>query len=149
MQKDNLLKKLCCCGGGMTIHMHTLIYSAKVKITGVPVYTCGECSRYEPLPSIKRDLGMLIKELGGSSNQRQVSFAERNEWANVLKETLASFNIVDLSHLDEAINAAIQGRIDLLLDIYQFASARFDREWMEETANRLSQLTQSSPERAK
>ena len=149
MHKDNLLNKPCSCGNGMTIHMHTLIYSAKVKITGVPVYTCSECSRFEPLPCIKRDLGNLIHELGESSGRKMISFSERNEWANVLKETFAGFTTVNYSDLEQAIFAAVQGRIDVLLDIYQLAVDCADSQWMEETALRLSQLTQSAPERAK
>lgn len=149
MHKENLLNKSCGCGGDMTIHMHTLIYSVKVKITGVPVYTCSDCARYEPLPYIKRDLGMLIQELGESDGRRNISFTERNEWANVLKETFARYIKGELLNLEESIHSAIQGRIDLLLDIYQFASACVDDIWMEETALRLSQLTHPSPERAK
>lgn len=150
MNKDNLMKKTCGCGGVMTIHMHTLIYSAKVKITHVPVYTCGNCGRYEPLPVIKRDLGQLIGELAGLSDRRHLSFADRNEWANVLKETFASGLFHGgMSELEEAIRSGIQGRIDLLLDVYRIAAELSDYEWMEETGFRLSQLTQHSTESAK
>ncbi|WP_410511640.1 hypothetical protein PaeBR_16400 [Paenibacillus sp. BR2-3] len=149
MYKDNLMNKSCSCGGIMTIHMHTLIYSAKVKITGVPVYTCRACSRYEPLPCIKKDLGKLISELGDISCRRHISFAERNEWASVLKETFAGFNAGDLTDLEGAILSAVQSRIDLLLDLYRLASNYADHKWMEETGLRLSQLTLQSPERAK
>jgi len=149
MHKDKLLKKSCSCGGGMTIHMHTLIYSTKVKITEVPVYTCSQCSRYEPLPFIKSDLSQLLKELSNSSAKRYVSFTDRNEWAVILKETFAGFITVDIKELEEAILRAVQNRIDLLLDIYQLAAEIGDREWMDETALRLSQLTHPAPERAK
>ncbi|WP_171716460.1 hypothetical protein [Paenibacillus phytohabitans] len=151
MYKDNLMKKSCGCGGIMTIHMHTLIYSAKIKITHVPVYTCRQCARYEPLPVIKRDLGKLIGELAANPPVRkQLSFAERNEWASVLKETFASGLFAGgLPELEESIRSAIQGRIDLLLDIYRLAVDMSDRSWMGETGLRLSQLTAQSAESAK
>lgn len=147
MNKDSLLNRPCSCGGTMTIHMHTLVYSAKVKITGVPVYSCSECSRYEPLSGIKKDLGKLIGELGADAARGHISFPERNEWAFVLKQTFAVAS--DWAMLEEAILSAVQSRIDLLLDIYRFASDCADEKWMEETALRLSQLTYPAPERAK
>lgn len=150
MNIDNLMKKTCGCSGVMTIHMHTLIYSAKVKITHVPVYTCGSCGRYEPLPVIKRDLGILIGELAGLADSPHLSFADRNEWASVLKETFASGLFHGgIPELEEAIRSSIQGRIDLLLDVYRVAAEFADRRWMEETGFRLSQLTQHSTESAK
>lgn len=150
MYKDNLMKKSCGCGGIMNIHMHTLIYSAKIKITHVPVYTCGVCARYEPLPAIKRELGQLIGEIVDQPPGSHFSLANRNEWANVFKETLATGLFHGgMSELEEGIRTAIQGRIDLLLDVYRVAADLEDQEWMEETAKRLSQLTLQSAESAK
>lgn len=151
MYKDNLMKKSCGCGGTMTIHMHTLVYSAKIKITHVPVYTCGQCGRYEPLPVIKHDLGQLIRELGQEpSGRMHLSFADRNEWASVLKDTLAAgLYAGGLPELEEAIRRALQGRVDLLLDVYRTAAALSDPKWMEDTEVRLSQLTAHSANSAK
>ncbi|WP_405111805.1 hypothetical protein MHH28_03390 [Paenibacillus sp. FSL K6-1217] len=145
------MKKSCGCGGIMTIHMHTLIYSAKIKITHVPVYTCGQCARYEPLPVIKRDLGQLIKELGERPpGKLNLSFADRNEWASVLKDTLAAGLFAGgMPELEESIRKAMQSRIDLLLDVYRTAADLSDRKWMEEIGLRLSQLTAHSAESAK
>jgi hypothetical protein len=149
MSKDNLMNKSCGCGGTMTIHMHTLLYSTKVKITGVPVFTCNVCSRYEPLPVIKRDLGKLISELGQSAARQRISFTQRNEWAHVLSQTIADFNAGIIPDLEEAMLRAVQSRVDLLLDIYRFASDCGDQHWMQETGVRLSQLTPQSAEKAK
>ncbi len=149
MYNDGLMSKSCSCGGNMTIHMHTLIYSAKVKITNVPVYTCQECSRYEPIPLIKRDLANLINGFGEPAARYKYSFSEVNEWARVLKETFAGFAAGNLTDLENAIVSAIQSRIDVLLDIYKFAADCSDHKWMEETALRLSQLTLPSHENAK
>ncbi|KWX80765.1 hypothetical protein AMQ84_02445 [Paenibacillus riograndensis] len=150
MYKDYLLKTSCSCGGIMTIHMHTLIYSAKIKIKHVPVYTCGECGRYEPLSCIKGDLGKLIHELGETPSKRHISFADRNEWASVLNETFAKGLFAGgMSELEELIRSAIQWRIDLLLDVYRLAVDLNDHKWMDETGIRLSQLTVQPAESAK
>ncbi|OKP96806.1 hypothetical protein A3849_18950 [Paenibacillus sp. P46E] len=150
MHKEQLMKRPCDCGGIMTIHMHTLIYSAKIKITHVPVYTCTECGRYEPLPFIRSDLGKLIHELGESPPKRHISFADKNEWASVLKETFAAGLFAGgISEVEDAIRSGIQGRIDLLLDVYQVAADLLDRKWMDETGKRIAQLTVQSAEKAK
>ncbi|WP_042199363.1 hypothetical protein [Paenibacillus camerounensis] len=150
MLKDNLFKKSCGCGGTMTIHMHTLVYSAKTKITHVPVYTCGVCSRYEPLPSIKKELGKLIGELEPTISRRRLSFAERNEWASVLKEVFSAGVFPGgFTELEENMGKAVQARIDVLLDVYRLAVELADLQWMEETGSRLSQLAIQSAENAK
>lgn len=150
MYNDKLAKKVCGCGGTMTIHMHTLIYSAKIKITHVPVYTCDVCARYEPLSYIKQDLVSFLEELNASAVRgKHVSFAGRNEWACVLKETLAAGMFPGgVMELEEAIQISVQGRIDLLLDLYRVAAEMDDYSWMEETERRLSQLTIHTPENA-
>lgn len=150
MLKDNLVKKSCGCGGIMTLHMHTLIYSAKIKITHVPVYTCGVCARYEPLPFIKKELGKMIGELGDTPPRRHLSFADRNEWASVLKDAFTSGIFPGgITELEEIIYKSIQGRIDVLLDVYRLSAELGDHEWMEETGSRLSQLTLQSAESTK
>ncbi|WNS45791.1 hypothetical protein [Paenibacillus sp. MMS20-IR301] len=145
------MRKSCGCGGIMTIHMHTLVYSAKIKISHVPVYTCGQCERYEPLPVIKRELGKLIGELRDHPPGKvHLSFAEHNEWASVLKDTLASGIFPGgMPELEESVRKVFQGRIDLLLDLYRVATDAADKDWMEETGLRLSQLTAQSAGSAK
>ncbi|WP_215175597.1 hypothetical protein [Paenibacillus albidus] len=125
----------------MTIHMHTLIYNSIVKISDVPVYTCQACSRYEPLPNIKRDLGGFIAELAEVRGRKKFSFAEKNEWANVLKETFASLTVSSMAELEMKVQTATQSRIDLLLDLYRLAGDVKDPGWMRETEQRLEQLT--------
>ncbi|AIQ46758.1 hypothetical protein R70723_13430 [Paenibacillus sp. FSL R7-0273] len=150
MLNDNLVKKSCGCGGTMTIHMHTLVYSTKTKITHVPVYTCGVCRRYEPLPSIKKELGKLIGELEHTAARRRLSFADRNEWASVLKEVFGTGIFHGgFTELEDNIRHAVQARIDVLLDVYRLAVELADLKWMEETGSRLAQLAVQSPENAK
>ncbi|WP_151734791.1 hypothetical protein [Paenibacillus tengchongensis] len=150
MYNDKIAKKACGCGGTMTIHMHTLIYSAKIKIKHVPVYTCAVCARYEPLPCIKQDLVAFLGELSAvAAKRRSYSFADRNEWACVLKETLAAGMFPGgTAELEDSIVTAIQAKVDLLLDVYRLAVDMGDRSWMDETERRLSQLTLQTPENA-
>ncbi|MFF2907378.1 hypothetical protein [Paenibacillus sp. NPDC057934] len=134
----------------MTIHMHTLVYNTKIKITDVPVYTCESCSRYEPLLAIKPALGELVQQLGreGIAGSK-VSLTDCSEWAFVLKETFSKFSGDSLPELEAEIRKTLQGRIDLLLDTYRFAGDSGDAEWMQETGERLSQLTLRSTQIAK
>lgn len=141
MYTDNLMEKLCSCGGLMTLHMHSLIFNTKVKITHVPVYTCLECTSYEPLSFIKADLGKLVKELNADVPRQDFSFTERNELASVLKESLSELIVGGFQELELVIRAAIQARVDVLLDLYRLAEELTDQNWMEETSRRLSQLT--------
>lgn len=142
MGNDNIIEKACSCGGNMTIHMHTLVYNTKVRISDVPVYTCESCSRYEPLPAVTRELGSFVQRMGREGQPgSSLSFAEHNEWAFVLKEAFTAFVEGDPDELEEDIRSAIQNRIDLLLDVYRLAGNARDQEWLQETGQRLSQLT--------
>ncbi|WP_339315643.1 hypothetical protein [Paenibacillus sp. FSL R10-2734] len=141
MYTDNLMEKLCSCGGLMSLHMHSLIFNTKMKITHVPVYTCPKCTSYEPMSFIKTDLGKLVKELNADVPRQDFSFTERNELASVLKDSLSEGVVGGFQELELAIREAIQTRVDMLLDIYRLAEVLTDQKWMEETSRRLSQLT--------
>lgn len=141
MYTDNLMEKLCTCGGLMTLHMHSLIFNTKVKITHVPVYTCPKCTSYEPMSFIKADLGRLVKELSADVPRKDFSFTERNELASVLKESLTEVIVGGFHELEVVIRETIQARVDVLLDLYRLAERLTDQNWMEETSRRLSQLT--------
>lgn len=141
MYKNNLMEKHCSCGGLMSLHMHSLMLNTKMKITHVPVYTCSDCIRYEPLPYIKEDLGKLVKELDGDALRKELSFTDRNELASVLSEALSETIVGGLQELEVRILEGIQARVDILLDIYRLAEELIDYQWMEDTNRRLSQLT--------
>lgn len=125
----------------MSLRMHSLIANTKVKITHVPVYTCPDCTSYEPLSFIKGDLGELVKGLSGAIASNIFSFTERNELASLLKEALSETIVGGLQELEVRILEGIQARVDILLDIYRLAEELVDQHWMEETSRRLSQLT--------
>ncbi|MBT2287770.1 hypothetical protein J7E73_01250 [Paenibacillus albidus] len=73
--------------------------------------------------------------------RKKFSFAEKNEWANVLKETFASLTVSSMAELEMKVQTATQSRIDLLLDLYRLAGDVKDPGWMRETEQRLEQLT--------
>ncbi|WP_025688486.1 hypothetical protein [Paenibacillus zanthoxyli] len=139
MCNESQLSQICRCGGEMTIHMHTLIYKAKVKIAGVPVFMCRSCFHYEPHPAVKRDLSLVIQELGSQPQRSSFSFAERNEWASVLNDTFTMFRGEE-GDLEQAVQEAMGDRIDLLLDLFQIASKAADPEWTGEIEGRLLKL---------
>ncbi|MFD1776108.1 hypothetical protein [Paenibacillus rhizophilus] len=133
------MNQTCRCGGEMTIHMHTLIYKAKVKITNVPVFMCQSCFQYKPHPAVKNDLSLLLQELGGNPKRSRISFAERNELASVLNDTFYGYKGRGKG-LEQAVQKAMSERIDLLLDLFRIASEAADKEWMEELESRLLKL---------
>ncbi|AIQ12636.1 hypothetical protein [Paenibacillus durus] len=139
MCNESRLTQTCRCGGEMTIHMHTLIYKAKVKIASVPVFMCRSCFHYEPHPAVKRDLSLVIQELGSQPQRYSFSFAERNEWASVLNDAFITFKGEDCD-LEQIVQEAMSDRIDLLLDLFRIASKAADPEWMGEIESRLLML---------
>lgn len=134
------IHRACHCGGEMELHMHTLFFKGKVKIHNVPVYTCAQCSRYEPLTTVKRKLGELLTSLGDRPARQSVSLAEHHEWADLLREAFESFGEVDPEHWSQYVNQAAAERIDLLLDLYRFAADSGDVNWGREVCRRLAQL---------
>ncbi|MBY9082323.1 hypothetical protein KIH86_19090 [Paenibacillus sp. HN-1] len=130
------LQQTCRCGGEMIIHMHTLIYKARVKIEKVPVFMCQSCFTYEPHPAVKADLASLLAELGEAPGRLTISFVERNEWAFVLNSTFNGYTGEDRD-LESAVRQAVAERIDLLLDILRVATELSDKQWMNEIENRL------------
>lgn len=136
MSSDVLLHQTCRCGGEMIIHMHTLIYKAKVRISGVPVFMCQSCFSYEPHPAVKHDLSLLLEELGDTPKRTRLAFPERNEWAYVMSEAFKG-DSGEFFNLDQAVQREAAARIDLLLDTLRFASESGDKEWMDDIGKRL------------
>ncbi|NGM83350.1 hypothetical protein G5B47_13080 [Paenibacillus sp. 7124] len=139
MYNEGQLHQSCRCGGEMIIHMHTLIYKGKVKITNVPVFMCQSCFQYKPHPAVKNDLSRLIQELGGNPKRSRFSFTEHNEWASVVNDTFND-NGGRVEVLEQAVQQALSERIDLLLDLFRIASEAADKKWMEELEDRLLRL---------
>mgnify|MGYP001236402798 CR=1 FL=1 len=125
----------------MRMKLRTVIYSGKVEIDNVPVYTCKACSRSEVYPVVKTDLTGLIGQLGAQPEKQTFRFDDWNEWANLLVEAFD----VHQRQLDPAYVERLAGeRIDMLLDLYSLAEQLGDNEWKQDISKRLKQLSQSA-----
>lgn len=128
--------KPCKCGNAMmNLHLRTVIYSNKVEILHVPVLSCDNCRYSEVFPVVKPLLTDLIKELGRSPEEQQVSFEEICEFANMVNRSVqadfANVRIEDM--IDEHINR--------LLDLLILAQSLSDVKWSNDIRKRLLQIT--------
>ena len=121
----------------MKIKLRTVIYSGKVEIDNVPIYTCPSCSRSEVLPEVKPDLTGLIGQLGEEPPKQTLLFNELNEWADLLVEASAERTNPD----SVAVQQIIGDRIDSLLELLLVAKSVGDTEWRSEIEKRLEQLS--------
>ncbi len=125
----------------MRMKLRTVIYSGKVEIDNVPVYTCKMCSRSEVYPVVKTDLTGLIGKLGSRPKKQIFKFNEWNEWAHILVESCIGTN---QQLPDPAVVEKLKAdRIDMLLDLYSLADKLGDMEWKDELSKRLVQLSHS------
>lgn len=121
--------------------LRTVIYSGKVEIVNVPVFTCRMCSRSEVYPIVKPDLTGLIGQLGARPDKQILQFNEWNEWANILVEATGGKN----KALDGTIvDRLASERIDMLLDLYSLAEKLGDDAWKHDLSKRLAQISISA-----
>jgi hypothetical protein len=132
-----VLLKTCVCGETMDIELSTVIYSSKVEIEKVPIYSCKQCLHTEVLTDVKPELSRLIIELGQHPEKQKFYFDEMNEWAKLL--ALAT----DQELLDVPLEEIIGSRIDHLLDLMIIARSVGDEAWENELRGRLQQLTKA------
>ncbi|MBD3918100.1 hypothetical protein H8B09_05000 [Paenibacillus sp. PR3] len=133
--------KTCSCGETMRMKLRTVIYSSKVEIDNVPVYTCKACSRSEVYTVVKTDLTGLIGKLGAQPEKQTFRFDDWNEWANLLVEAFD----VHKKQPDPALIDRLAGeRIDMLLDLYSLAEKIGDNEWKNDISKRLTQLSHTA-----
>lgn len=123
----------------MRMELRRLVYARKACICDVPVYACQDCSTYELMPLIKRDLVSYIGSLGEVRRRVRVSFADINEPASVLRDVLSSYSD-SLQEFQQRYKAAFDDRIDMLLDLYRFAKVKDDSVWMMEISERLEKV---------
>ena len=119
--------------------LRTVIYSGKVEIDNVPIYSCPSCQRSEVFPEVKPDLTGLIGKLGAHPEKRTYLFNEWNEWASLLVEAYHEKQMSDPA----AMRRLTQERIDRLLDLYAVAKSSGDKDWTEDLHKRLIQLSRS------
>ncbi|QAY65480.1 hypothetical protein [Paenibacillus protaetiae] len=132
------MQKTCSCGNSMKMKLRTVIYSGKVEIDNVPIFSCSACTRSEVIPEVKPDLTGLISQLGAEPAKQTFLFNECNEWANLLVEASESRRKLP----DESVVRHLaQARVDELLDLYLLAQSLNDQAWMEDLNKRLGQLS--------
>ncbi|OMF37565.1 hypothetical protein BK133_05810 [Paenibacillus sp. FSL H8-0548] len=134
------MHKRCHCGDIMRMKLRTVIYSGKVEIDNVPIFSCTTCNRSEVFPEVKPDLTGLIAQLGAKPDKQTFLFNECNEWANLLVEAKA-----DKLKTDEpAFQRLIEQRINKLLDLYLLANSLNDMAWIADIEKRLEQISRRS-----
>jgi hypothetical protein len=119
----------------MTIHLRTLIYSNKVEIANVPIYTCEECSRSEIYDEVKSGLKHLIAAIGESPEKKMLHFNDVNELAHIL------YILSDKEHIQSSVKEVVQERINQLLDLLLVAKSAGDEGWIKEIEQRLAQVS--------
>lgn len=131
------MQKRCHCGEVMMMKLRTVIYSGKVEIDNVPIFSCASCNRSEVIPEVKPDLTGLIAKLGADPGKQSLSFNECNEWADLLYEAKTSKGPLQPSVVEELI----EERVNRLLDLYLLAKGLKDESWMTDINKRLGQIT--------
>ena len=132
------MQKLCLCGESMSLKLRTVIFSGKVEIDNVPIYTCETCSRSEVIPEIKADLTGFIEELGEQPKKMNVLFNERNEWANLLVEYKLTKKTAQTAK--DQLEQLMKSRTNELLDLYLLAQSLQDQDWLDSIVRKLTQL---------
>ncbi|QYR23662.1 hypothetical protein KZ483_12630 [Paenibacillus sp. sptzw28] len=133
------MHKRCPCGDVMLMKLRTVIYSGKVEIDNVPIYSCQSCNRSEVFPEVKPDLTGLIGKLGNRPEKQTYLFNEWNEWADLLVEAYHDRKLSD----PDALKRRTEERIDMLLALYAIAQSAGDNAWMADLHKRLIQLSRT------
>ncbi|MFB5266301.1 hypothetical protein ACE41H_05810 [Paenibacillus enshidis] len=130
----------------MNLELRTLVYGQKMEIRHVPVLTCLSCTESEVPAQVADDIKRLIKTTDEEPAVKQISFTEIHEWADVIRQVLMNSEDQELEEWDQPLEEARQERINLLLDLYRFASDSGDTRWMNEVESRLKQLSMAAPD---
>lgn len=120
----------------MNIRLRTVIYSGKVEIDNVPVYSCPACSRSEVFPEVKEDLTGLIGKLGAKPARQSLPFNECSEWADLLLKAGMDKKQTNAREVEWLV----EERVNALLDLLLLAESLNDEIWREELRTRLSQI---------
>lgn len=132
------MQKQCSCGSWMNIHLRTVIYSTKVEIENVPIFSCKECNRSEVFSAVKSELTGLIDKLGSQPGKQQFSFPEFSELAHLMHK------VSDKEHVNIPVETIIGERINELLDLLLLAGSLDDEQWKDDIHKRLSQIASHS-----
>lgn len=135
----------CNCEQSLKLELRTVKYSRSVTIRHVPVLVCDQCMTYELIPSMRSDLKRCIDLLGSDPGKTSFSMTDHHELAGVIYDVLADEDCPD-DRLHAKFEDEIEGRINLLLDMYRLAESMRDDEWVSDIRQRLSQLSVILPE---
>jgi predicted nucleic acid-binding protein len=122
----------------MSIRLRTVIFSNKVTIANVPIYSCDTCDRSEVLQDVKHELSKLIKQLGRNPEKQQLWFNESNELAFLLYEATKK------ERANVPVELIVKERVNELLDLLLLAQSLEDKPWTEEIRERLSQIAKGT-----
>jgi hypothetical protein len=125
----------------MKIRLSTVIYSGRVEIDHVPIYSCPACSRSEVFPEVKEDLTDLLGKLGTKPPRQSFSFSEWSEWADLLLQAGMGGKEPDAREVERLV----EERVNCLLDLHLLAQSLGDAAWQEELRGRLSQFARRTP----
>ena len=132
----------CRCGQAMTLSFRMLVFEDMYQIDLVPILECEDCSSYELIPSFKQDVTKLLAELKEQRREGRVIFTNVNELASVLYDIYKSGQeLLEVSSFNTFLVEKCEERINLLLDLYGYASKAGDADWMETISFRLSSLS--------
>lgn len=132
------MEKRCDCGAVMSIRVRNVIFSNKVSIENVPVYSCEHCERNEVLPDVKQQLTDMIHQLGGRPEKQTIPFHESNELAFLIHEATKK------ERCGASLDEIVRDRVNQLLDLMLLARSLNDAIWNAELRSRLSQIAQGS-----
>lgn len=124
----------CSCGNEMMFKLRPVIYSKKVEIRNVPIYSCDQCMRSEVFVGIKPDLTELIRQLGSKPENQVILFDEFNEFAQLLTK------MEDKEWLHLSVTGIIDERINQLLDLLLLAQSLEDDAWIQDIRTRLTEI---------
>jgi len=122
----------------MSIRLRTVIFSNKVKIDNVPIYSCVRCDRSEVLQDVKQELSELIRQLGRNPESQHIPFQETNELAFLL------FEATKKERAHTPVEQIVKDRVNELLDLLLLAQSLGDEPWSNEIRERLSQIAKGS-----
>lgn len=133
------MHKQCPCGQVMGLKLRTVVYSGKLEIDNVPVYSCESCLHSEVKSSVKTDLKEIIEELGMIHQRTSIRFNEINELADFLVSYKLQYKNKQSS--GQIYKVMLEERINDLLDLYLIASQLNDIAWLESIQKKLEQLS--------
>lgn len=124
----------------MTLELRTVMYRHQVQIMHVPVLVCNSCNHYELMGAVKSEIKDCMQQLGKDPEPMKLSFTTVSELSELIYEVFTHY--ADSSEdLEEKVEEALDARINMLLDLYSYASSIDDKAWMDKLTARMALLS--------